>query len=57
MKQAEKTLESQHQTARFGVLLLNLLAQTSISNNVKLGASIYFKNYIKKYWGRDEETN
>eukprot|EP01084_Bolivina_argentea_P094421 169745_1 len=55
IREAEKTLESQHQTPRFGVLLLKLLTQNNIADNIKLGASIYFKNYIKKYWGRDEE--
>ena len=55
IKQGTQKLESQHQSPRFGPLLLKLLTQSNASNNIKLGASIYFKNYVKKYWGRDEE--
>jgi len=55
IKKGEKLLEQQHQNSRFGPLLLRLLSQIKCSANTKLGASIYFKNYVKKYWGRDEE--
>eukprot|EP01083_Nonionella_stella_P098114 275827_1 len=55
IKKAESTLESEHQSPRFGVLLLKLLTQSNIPTNIKLGASIYFKNYVKRYWGKDEE--
>ena len=55
IKKGEKQLEGQHQNARFGPLLLRLLSQSKCGENIKLGASIYFKNYVKRYWGRDEE--
>lgn len=55
IKKGESNLEAQHQNARFGPLLLRLLHQSNCGDNIKLGASIYFKNYVKKYWGRDEE--
>lgn len=55
IKKGETQLESQHQRPRFGPLLLRLLTQNNINANIKLGASIYFKNYVKQYWGRDEE--
>jgi len=55
IKKGEEMLEKQHQNSRFGPLLLRLLNQGSCPDNIKLGASIYFKNYVKKYWGRDEE--
>ena len=55
IKKAESQLESQHQRARFGPLLLRLITSKDIDLNVKLGAAIYFKNYVKQYWGRDED--
>ena len=55
IKRGEKLLEDQHQNSRFGPLLLRLLTQKGCADNIKLGASIYFKNFVKKYWGRDEE--
>jgi len=55
IKKGEQHLEAQHLNARFGPMLLKLLTQSNLDCNVKLGASIYFKNYVKKYWGRDED--
>ena len=55
IKKATSQLESQHQRPRFGLLLLKLLTQPDIDQNIRMGAAIYFKNYVKKYWGRDED--
>lgn len=55
IKKAESQLESQHQRERFGPLLLRLITSKDVDSNIKLGAAIYFKNYVKKYWGRDED--
>ena len=55
IKKAESQLESQHQNQRFGPLLLRLITAKDVNLNIKLGAAIYFKNYVKTYWGRDED--
>jgi len=55
IKQAEQQLESQQQNANFGPLLLRLITNDSVDANIKLGAAIYFKNYVKKYWGHEQD--
>lgn len=42
------------QDSSFALKLLNIVAEDTVDINIKLAASLYFKNYIKKHWDSEE---
>ncbi|KAJ2344154.1 importin-alpha export receptor, partial [Coemansia sp. RSA 2671] len=55
-KQAEHFLASIEQTAHFVVPLLQLVSNQSTDANVRFAAALFFKNFVKRRWPQDENT-
>ncbi|KAJ2057182.1 importin-alpha export receptor [Coemansia sp. S146] len=55
-KQAEHFLASIEQTPHFVVPLLQLVSNQSTDANVRFAAALFFKNFVKRRWPQDENT-
>ncbi|ORX69547.1 Cse1-domain-containing protein [Linderina pennispora] len=55
-KQAEQYLDSMEKTPRFVVPLLQLVSDAGIDASVRVAAALYFKNFVKRRWPQDEDT-
>lgn len=49
-KSAERFLESLESSANYGVLLLSLVGTESVPPVLRTSASVYFKNFVRRYW-------
>ena len=54
---AEQTLETLQTQPGYSLLLLQLLKESSVLSHTSHSAAIAFKNFVKKYWDLEEETN
>ena len=54
---AELTLESLQTQSGYSILLLTLLQESSVLSHTSHSAAIAFKNFVKKYWDLEGETN
>ncbi|KAI9503738.1 importin-alpha export receptor [Coemansia spiralis] len=55
-KQAESYLGSIELAPRFVVPLLQLVSNEATDGNIRFAAALYFKNYIKRRWPQNENT-
>ncbi|KAJ1645431.1 importin-alpha export receptor [Coemansia asiatica] len=55
-KQAEQYLGSIEQTAHFVVPLLQLVNNAGLSDNIRFAAALYFKNFVKRRWPQNEDS-
>lgn len=56
-KTAENFLESQSKQAGFPILMLKILEIGDLDVPVRLGASVFFKNMVKKHWAEENFFN
>ena len=57
---AEKSLELLEGNEKYGIVLLHIVDQpatTPESSVIKMSAAVLFKNFIKKHWKEDGESN
>ncbi|WBW72905.1 karyopherin/importin beta family nuclear export signal receptor Kap109 [Schizosaccharomyces osmophilus] len=56
-RSAEEALKSwEVQDGSFALQLLSIVADENSDPSIKLAASLYFKNYIKRYWDAEEDA-
>ncbi|OMJ30372.1 Exportin-2 [Smittium culicis] len=55
-KNAEKTLTSMEDTRQMAIPLLQLINNSQVDENIRISASLYFKNYIKRSWEQTDNT-
>lgn len=49
-KTAERFLESLESSPSYGILLLSLVGTETVPPVLRTSASVYFKNFVKRYW-------
>jgi exportin-2 (importin alpha re-exporter) len=56
-KQAEDFLMQNEHVAGYAILLLSILDKENIDLNIRQAGAVRFKNFIKKHWCPDTETD
>ncbi|KAF2274253.1 Cse1-domain-containing protein [Westerdykella ornata] len=49
-KQAEAAIAQEQVKPGFSLALLNIVAESSFPNTIRLSSALYFKNFIKRHW-------